>query len=88
MFSKKRNLLFIYVFSSYVELHMFFVFFDVDAVFLNKDWKILEIKHMKPFRPYYKSKHKIKYVLELTEEHNFKVGDKLKLKDNMIIKEV
>jgi len=86
MFSKKKNLLFIFDTSSNVELHMLFVFFGVDAVFLNECWEILEIKHMKPFRPYYRSKHNVKYVLELTEKHNLIVGDKVRIEDNEIYK--
>ena len=86
MFSKRRNLLFIFKTPRYVGLHMLFVFFPVDALYIDENGKIVEIKRMKPFRPYYKSKNKVKYVLELAEKHNFNVGDKLKFKDNEVDK--
>ncbi len=87
MFSKKKNLLFIFNRSTYVDLHMLFVFFPVDALYLNENWEIIEIKHMKPFWPYYKAKNKAKYVLELTEKHMFKIGDKVRFEDDEIFKE-
>ena len=87
MFSQKKNLIFVFNKEKRISLHMLFVFFPVDALYLNDDKKILEIKHMKPFRPYYRAKNKTKYVLELTEKHDFKVGDKVKIKDNEIHRE-
>lgn len=86
MFSKKKNLLFIFKTKRYMSLHMFFVFFHVDALFLNEKKEVVEIKHMKPFWPYYKSKNKVKYILELTEDHDFSVGDRLIFKDNTVYK--
>jgi uncharacterized membrane protein (UPF0127 family) len=77
MFSKKKNLLFIFDKPRYVNLHMLFVFFSVDALFLDDHLKIIDIIHMKPFRVGYKSKYKARFILEMAEEHWFKVGDNI-----------
>ena len=57
---------------------MFFVFFPIDVLFLDKNKMIVETK--KDFKPFtfYKSKEKAQYVVELVEEHNYKIGDKFK----------
>ncbi len=61
-----------------IGLHMWFVFFPIDVLFLDREKRIVELK--KDFKPFtfYKSKEKVKYVVELTEPHNYKVGDKFK----------
>ena len=68
MFHKKiRNLGLIFVFDKprKIDLHMFFVFFPIDVLFLDKNKKVLEIKeNFKPFTFYY-SKNKASYVIEL-----------------------
>lgn len=86
MFSRKKNLLFVYKNPIYVDLHMLFVFFKVDALYINEKGEIVEIKHMKPFRGTYKARHKAKYVVELTEKHNFEVWDKVEIDENEISK--
>ena len=47
------------------DLHMLFVFFTIDVLFLDKNKKVIEIK--KDFRPfgYYSPRSKSKYVIEL-----------------------
>jgi len=87
MFSRRKNLLFILEEPMYMDLHMLFVFFPVDALYLDKNMKIMEIKHMKPFRLLYKAKTKASYVLELAELHKFRIGDKVVIKKNEIYKE-
>jgi len=77
MFSRKRNLLFVFDKEKRISLHNFFVFFPIDLVFLDKNRRIIEIKHnFKPFT-FYKSKNNVKYVLELTEKNNYKIGEKI-----------
>lgn len=50
-----------------IDLHMFFVFFPIDVLFLDENKKVVEIKErLMPFTLYY-SKHKAKYVIELPE---------------------
>jgi uncharacterized membrane protein (UPF0127 family) len=76
MFSKKKNLIFVFNKEKKIGLHMFFVFFQIDILFLDKNKRIIEIK--KNFRPFsfYTSKNKVKYVVELTEKNNYKIGNK------------
>lgn len=67
MFSKKRNIGFIFLFTKSVsiDLHMFFVFYPIDIIFLDKDKKVIELlENFKPFT-IYRSKTKIKYFIEL-----------------------
>jgi len=65
-FNKEKNL----------PIHMLFVFFPIDAVWINKQNKIVKIiRNIKPFNP----KTKAISILE-TKKHatiNLKVGDKL-----------
>ncbi|MBN1502426.1 DUF192 domain-containing protein [Candidatus Woesearchaeota archaeon] len=70
MFSRKiKDTGFIFIFNkpTRVDLHMFFVFFPIDVLFLDKHKKVVEIKeNLKPFAIYF-SKNKAKYVVELPE---------------------
>ena len=65
-----------------ISLHMFFVFFPIDLIFLDSKFKVVELR--KSFMPFtlYKSKKKARYLIELSagviEESNTKVGDILK----------
>ena len=48
-----------------ISLHMFFVFYPIDVIVLNKDKKVVEIKeNFKPFKFWY-AKQKGKYLIEL-----------------------
>lgn len=68
MFHKKIiDIGYVFVFNRpmRIDLHMFFVFFPIDLLFLDKDKKVIEIKEgFKPFTLYY-SKKKAYYVVEL-----------------------
>lgn len=65
MFSKQRNLVFQFSKEERVPLHMWFVFYPIDVIYLNKQKKVVEIKeHFKPFTIYF-PKNQAKYVLEL-----------------------
>jgi uncharacterized membrane protein (UPF0127 family) len=47
-------------------LHMFFVFFSIDILFLDPSKTVIGLlHHVKPFTPYIASKIPVKYVLEL-----------------------
>lgn len=63
-------------------IHSFFVFFKFDAVFLNKEKEIVDIKKkIKPFKPLIIPKEPSKYILELppgkSDEENLEIGQKL-----------
>ena len=61
---------------------MFFVFYPIDVLFLNKNKIIVEIKEN--FRPFafYTPKNKAKYIIELSQKTIKKtktqIGDKIK----------
>ncbi len=64
-------------------IHMLFVFFKIDVVWINNDKKIVDIKrNVKPFKLFIGSKEKAKYVLEVANDEikNLKIGDKLEFK--------
>ena len=68
MFSKKLKnscLLFIFPKEERVSLHMFFVFFPIDVLFLNENKEIVDLKQN--FLPFtlYTSKKPAKYILEM-----------------------
>lgn len=66
MFSRKlKPLIFIFKKEKIIPLHMFFVFYPIDILFLNKNKIIVEIKeNFMPFT-FYAPKNKAKYIIEL-----------------------
>ena len=81
IFTRKadRALVFRFEKEKKVALHMFFVFYPIDVVYLNSDKKIVELKpYLRPFSVYF-PKHKARYVLELPagyiQEHSLAAGD-------------
>lgn len=76
MFSKKKNLLFVFDKEQKIALHNFFVFYPINLVFLDKNKNVIEIKkNFKPFT-FYTSKKKARYLLETPFDVNYKTGDK------------
>jgi len=68
MFSlKPRTLIFPFRKSKRISLHMWFVFFPIDVVFLNEQREVVEVLHsFRPFR-WYTSKEKAWYAIELPQ---------------------
>lgn len=71
MFTKKiidKGLVFIFRKEMKQQLHMFFVFYPIDIIFLDKDKKIIEMK--KNFLPFtiYNQKTPSKYIIELPKD--------------------
>lgn len=68
MFHKKlknKALVFIFKREKIIPIHMLFVFYPIDVLFLDGNKKIVEIKeNLKPFT-FYMPKNKAKYILEL-----------------------
>ncbi len=65
MFSKQKSLVFVFKKERVVSLHMLFVFYKIDVLFLDKNKKVVEIKEgLKPFGFYF-PKNPCCYVLEL-----------------------
>lgn len=82
MFSKPKVLVFVFDKEKRITLHMFFVFFPIDVVFLDENKRVTEIKMN--FRPFtvYKSRKRAKYVIEfplgIINNKNIEINDKLK----------
>ncbi|MBU1201613.1 MAG: DUF192 domain-containing protein [Nanoarchaeota archaeon] len=68
MFSRRikdEGLVFFFDKSQRVSLHMLFVFFPIDIIFLDEKKRVVEVKEsFKPFT-FYTSKERIKYLIEL-----------------------
>lgn len=66
MFSRKKNksLIFIFEREKIVPLHMLFVFYPIDVLFLDKNKKIVEIKENFRSFTFYSPNNKSKYILE------------------------
>ena len=84
MFSKKQEIILIFKFSyeKLVPLHMLFVFYPIDVLFLNDKRIVVELKeNFKPFAFYY-PKEKAKYVVEMPEgsikKLKAEVGDRIR----------
>ena len=83
MFRKKQNLIMIFNKEKKISLHMFFVFYPIDVLILNKNKKVVEIK--RNFKPltFWQSKSSGKYVIEIgekTNNNNVRINDYLTLK--------
>ena len=83
MFSqnKKRALIFKFRKEQVISLHMFFVFYPIDVVFLDKNRIVVDIKeNFKPFT-FYKSRKKALYAVELPNgsinESRTNIGDRI-----------
>jgi len=63
-----------------IPIHTFFVFFPIDAIWLNSKNKIVHIeRNIKPFRPYISPEKSATSILETKKNKtkNLKVGDSL-----------
>jgi len=60
-------------------VHTLFVFQPIDLVYLDSNWKVVDIIKTKQFFPYYAPKTPAKYLLELPQRmgEHFKIGEKL-----------
>lgn len=83
MFSSKKKFDFGLIFDLKREtitgagIHMFFVFFSINVLFLDKNKRIVDYKTLKPFTMYQPVK-KIRYIIELPVEFkNYKINDKV-----------
>ena len=80
-FDKNRSLIFKFGKERIISLHMLFVFYPIDVLFLNSKKVIVDIKeNFKPFT-FYSSKRKTMYVVELPagviKKSRTKLGDKI-----------
>ncbi|MBW2989538.1 DUF192 domain-containing protein [Candidatus Woesearchaeota archaeon] len=81
MFSKKRALIFPFRKEKIISLHMFFVFFPIDVLFLDKKKEVVQLKEN--FRPFHIMipKKPAKYIIELPakmiKKTKTQLGDKI-----------
>ena len=79
MFSRKRNVMFVFNKERKISLHTWFVFFPIDIILLDENMDVIEVKEdLKPFR-FWKSEKKAKYVIEIGDKE-IKEKDLQKLK--------
>ena len=83
MFSKKQKTSLIFKFrkEKIIALHMFFVFYSIDVLFLDKNKIVVDKKeNFKPFT-FYKSKRKAMYAIEMLagtiKKTKTEIGDKI-----------
>ena len=84
MFKRLINdgLLFIFDEDLRIDLHMLFVFYTIDIVFIDSEFKVIKVlRKVKPFRLFVKGV-KCKYILELKDCKGLKVNDKVSFKYN------
>ncbi len=79
MFSlKPKTIVFEYAAERKVPLHMVFVFFPIDVMYVDAKKKVVEAASLKPFT-FYNPKRKSKFVIELpynsTKKSMTKIGD-------------
>ena len=80
-FSRQKNLIFELKQERKEIIDMFFVFYTIDLILLDKDKKVIELK--RNFRPFaiYSPKKKTKYILELKKgtikDYKIKLRDKI-----------
>lgn len=66
MFSRKKNLVFDMGRPRRVLLHMFFVFFPIDVLYLDSSCRVVEAARLTPFS-WYSPKSSAHYVVELAK---------------------
>ena len=84
MFSRRQDKALIFEFNreKVIHLHMFFVFYPIDVLFLDKNKFVADKKeNFKPFT-FYKSKKRAMYAIELQQgaikRTKTEIGDKIK----------
>ena len=81
MFSKKKPLIFVFDKEKIVLLHMLFVFYPIDVLFLDRNKVVVEIKErFIPFA-FYTPKRKAQYIIEIPvktiKKTKTRLGDKI-----------
>lgn len=64
-------------------IHMLFVFYPIDVLWVDNTLKVVDKKNLKPFQLWIQPKKAAKYVVELRAEttNNISVGDMLTFLD-------
>ena len=81
---KPKTLLFKFNKERKNSLHMFFVFFPIDIIFLNNNQKVVELKqHLKPWQIYFpkeKSLYIIEAPIQTIQNSKTEIGDSIRFK--------
>ncbi|MBC7085137.1 MAG: DUF192 domain-containing protein [Methanomethylovorans sp.] len=81
--AEKYALVFILSTPKSVSVHMFFVFFPIDVLFLDSEKKILKTARLKPWIGLARSPENTKYIIEMhvgsIERHRLVAGEYLKI---------
>jgi len=79
------SMIFILNKPSQVSIHMLFVFFPIDVIFLNEDKKIICLSRLRPWVGY-KAMEDIKYIIEMKagtiEIFHLRTGGEMEFNDN------
>ena len=82
MFSRKlknnQGIMLVNNHEAILSIHMLFVFFPIKIVWINSNKEIVDIKTAYPFQLLISSIKKARYILELNNNSNLNLGDKLK----------
>jgi uncharacterized membrane protein (UPF0127 family) len=68
---------------SLTSIHMLFVFFDIGVIWLDADWRVVDLKLARSFRPYYAPSRPARYFIECRPAilDRVQLGDLLKVTD-------
>jgi uncharacterized membrane protein (UPF0127 family) len=68
---------------SLASIHMLFVFFAIGVIWLDADWRVVDMRLARPFRPYYAPSRPARYFVECLPAvlNRIQVGDRLRLTD-------
>lgn len=60
-------------------IHMLGVWFDLTAIWINTEGRIVDVRLVRSWRPIYVPKYPAKYVLELSTDwiDDFRIGDEV-----------
>jgi uncharacterized protein len=66
---------------SLTSIHMLFVFFPIGVIWLDNDWRVVDFRLARPFRPYYAASRPARYFVECRPLvlDRVQVGDRLRL---------
>jgi hypothetical protein len=80
-----EGLIFVYKRASRMDtsIHMFFVFFPISVIWLDKEQVVVSVKLAKPWRPFYAPSQPAQYFIEASPHliDEVAIGDKLRFEE-------
>ncbi len=79
---KNNAMVFVFDHELKIPIHMVFVFYRIDVLWLDKKKKVIDLKEkIAPFRPHISHKGKAQFLVELSsgdiEKNKLKIGDRI-----------